>query len=38
MLYGKIINVDLQAQNAQVEQKINKRVFDFPFDVWQERE
>ena len=36
MLYGKIINVDSQAQNAQVEQDLNKRVFDFPFDVWED--
>ncbi|TLD97448.1 hypothetical protein LS71_001470 [Helicobacter jaachi] len=36
MLYGKIISVDSQTQRAQVEQDLNKRVFDFPFDVWED--
>lgn len=34
MLYGKIINVDSQTQTAQVEQDLNKRVFDFAFELW----
>ena len=36
MLYGKIINIDLQASKAQVEQDLNKRIFDFSFDLWED--
>lgn len=34
MLYGTIINIDSKTQIAQVEQELNKRVFDFSFDMW----
>lgn len=34
MLYGTIINVDTKSKKAQVEQDLNKRVFDFAFDLW----
>lgn len=34
MLYGKIISVDSETQIAQVEQDLNKRVFDFAFELW----
>ena len=36
MLYGKIIDIDSQTQIAQVEQDLNKRVFDFAFDLWED--
>ncbi|RDU61052.1 hypothetical protein [Helicobacter marmotae] len=35
MLYGKIIELDRQTQMAKVEQDLNKRVFDFAFDIWE---
>lgn len=34
MLYGTIISIDSQTQTAQVEQSLNKRIFDFSFDLW----
>lgn len=36
MLYGKIISIDVQTQTAQVEQDLNKRVFEFSFDIWED--
>ncbi|MCX2716967.1 hypothetical protein OQH61_04370 [Helicobacter sp. MIT 21-1697] len=36
MLYGKIIDIDSQANKAQVEQDLNKRIFDFAFDLWED--
>ena len=36
MLYGTIIDIDPQTQKAQVEQELNKRVFDFVFDLWED--